>query len=91
MSANFSFIFVHRNENPEFMSEDMRRLHYRLISLTSVNFDHMEIGGLRFLVRQRLMVTVGTSRLRSLSAGKTPLGTEAFSTSSSPRRAGWPA
>jgi len=30
ISANFSFIFVHRNENPEFMSEDMRRLHYRV-------------------------------------------------------------
>ena len=35
ISANFTFIFVHRNENPEFMSEDMRRLHYRWISLTS--------------------------------------------------------
>jgi len=30
ISANFTFIFVHRNENPEFMSEDMRRLHYRV-------------------------------------------------------------
>jgi len=32
LSGNFSFIFVHehQNENPEFMDEEMRRLHFRL-------------------------------------------------------------
>jgi len=30
LSGNFSVIFVHKNENPEFMSEDMRRLHFSI-------------------------------------------------------------
>ena len=29
LSGNFSVIFVHDNENPELMNEDMKRLHWR--------------------------------------------------------------
>ena len=29
LSGNFSLIFVHDNENPELMNEDMKRLHWR--------------------------------------------------------------
>ena len=57
LSGNFSFIFVHehQNENPEFMDEEMRRLHFRWISpsiYSLMKFAVWEISRTNILVKK---------------------------------------
>lgn len=65
LSGNFSLIFVHDNENPELMHEDMKRLHWRWKQIfQSFTTRRKFISGLIFPGRLRLTGTVRTSRQR---------------------------
>ena len=63
LSGNFSVIFVHDNENPELMHEDMKRLHWRWkLFSKSLTADWKFPPGLIYRRMPRLTGTARTSR-----------------------------
>ena len=65
LSGNFSLIFVHDNENPELMNEDMKRLHWRWKQFSkSLTTERKFLSGLIFRGTLRLTGTVRTNRQR---------------------------